>query len=59
MEKTNVMRVLDKLDVEYVPHEVAGMPTDGQKVAELLGVDGTVTAAPDGMPVFLPDAVRR
>ncbi len=39
MEKTNVMRVLDKLGADYVPHEVAGMPTDGQKVAELLGAD--------------------
>ena len=39
MEKTNVMRVLDKMDVEYTPHEVEGSPTDGQKVAELLGAD--------------------
>ena len=40
----------------------AGTPAETvtpERIAELLGVDGTVTAAPDGMPVFLPDAVRR
>ena len=39
MEKTNVMRILDRLGVEYVPHCVPGEPTDGNVVASLLEKD--------------------
>lgn len=39
MEKTNVMRILERENVVYTPHRLDGMPTDGQEVAKKLGVD--------------------
>ncbi len=39
MEKTNVMRILERENVTYTPHQLEGMPTDGQQVAALLGAD--------------------
>ena len=40
----------------------AGSPAETitrERIADLLGVDGTVTKAPDGMPVFLPVPARQ
>lgn len=38
-EKTNVMRTLDTLGINYVPYEYDNSTTDGAKVAEALGKD--------------------
>ncbi len=39
MEKTNVMRILEREGIPYAPHQLEGSPTDGKEVASLLGVD--------------------
>lgn len=39
MEKTNVMRILDKANVEYTPHEYNGGIVNGVEVANALGED--------------------
>ena len=39
MEKTNVMRILDKEKIEYIPHSFDGNLTDGVSVAEAIGED--------------------
>ena len=33
------MRILERENVFYIPHQVDGMPTDGKEVAEKLGAD--------------------
>ncbi len=43
MDKTNVMRLLDKAKIPYTPHEYDPSVTDGQTVAELVGADPAAT----------------
>ena len=43
MEKTNVMRLLDKAKIKYIPHEYDPSVTDGQTVAQLVGADPSAT----------------
>jgi hypothetical protein len=39
MEKTNVMRLLDASQIEYIPHEYDKSMTDGQTIARTLNQD--------------------
>ena len=39
MEKTNVMRILDREKLEYIPHSFDGNITDGVTVAHTIGED--------------------
>ena len=39
MEKTNVMRLLDKAEISYKPHFYDNSLTDGEKIAEVLKED--------------------
>lgn len=38
MNKTNVMRILDAKGISYLAHEYDNSVTDGEKVAELVGI---------------------
>ena len=41
MEKTNVMRLLDKAEISYKPHFYDNSLTDGEKIAEILNMSSS------------------
>ncbi len=59
MEKTNVMRILERLNVSYTPHEYDSETDKGEEVAAAIGKSADevfktlVTTSPNGNYVFI------